>query len=325
MRVKLVHIATYTQETKASTTAVEDGITHWSISLSASQSIGPSVRSSGINPASVIGGSTPAKPDALPVAFANGKSIRIAGRMLSPWCRSRHKRAFDVFCVCIALPLLIPVFFIISVAVTVTSPGPIFFIQKRMGRFGRMFSIYKFRTLTHCKKTTHHAVTTVENQKFTPVGRFLRRWKLDELPQLINVLTGDMSLVGPRPKLPEHQVALISCRPGITGAATVAFAREESLLASIPKDQLNHYYHSVILPTKHWLDARYASRSTFRSDLTMLVNSVLRRWDSSVVDSLIYAHYQASSADSGSGSAKSTTLRSSNTSAMIAADKLLID
>jgi lipopolysaccharide/colanic/teichoic acid biosynthesis glycosyltransferase len=132
-------------------------------------------------------------------------------------------------------------------------------------------------------------VTTADNQRFTPVGPFLRRWKLDELPQIWNVLSGDMSLVGARPKLPEHQVCELQCRPGITGAATIAFAREESFLARLPKHDLDDYYRERILPVKHQLDLEYMARATFGSDFKLLIDTVLRRWDTSVMEKLMSA------------------------------------
>jgi lipopolysaccharide/colanic/teichoic acid biosynthesis glycosyltransferase len=210
-------------------------------------------------------------------------------KQLSPWARSGAKRFFDCACVVLALPLLVPVMLAIAVAVRVTSKGPVHFLQTRMGRHGQAFTIVKFRTLTHTVDTEHHAVTTAENQCFTPVGRFLRRWKLDELPQLLNVLAGHMSLVGPRPKMPEHVRFDLPCRPGITGAATIAFAREETALARVPDHNLETYYHSVVLPAKHYLDARYMARATFGSDLKLLVDSVLRRWEDSVMEELLEA------------------------------------
>lgn len=118
-------------------------------------------------------------------------------------------------------------------------------------------------------------ITTAINQRFTPIGNILRRWKLDELPQVFNVLRGDMSLVGPRPKLANHQVAPLLCRPGITGKATHVFAREEVLLAGIPFDDLDHFYREVVLPMKHALDEQYMASATFRSDLALILKSVL--------------------------------------------------
>lgn len=144
--------------------------------------------------------------------------------------------------------------------------------------------------MKHLKKGRHLAVTTAGNQPFTPVGPFLRRLKLDELPQLFNVLAGDMSLVGPRPKLPEHRVADLQCRPGITGAATLAFAREEAVLARLPRHQLDELYHSVVLPAKHALDAGYMASATLRSDFRILWDTILRRWDSAVIEELLMAH-----------------------------------
>lgn len=203
------------------------------------------------------------------------------------WSRSGGKRFFDVASVVLSLPIVIPIFLAAGLAVRLTSSGPVLFTQKRVGRHGRPFTIVKFRTLTHVSGNVHCPVTTTDNQRFTPVGPFLRRWKIDELPQLWNVLIGDMSLVGARPKLPEHQVAKLKHRPGITGAATFAFAREEAILALVPKHHLDGYYREVILPVKHQLDAEYMARATFLSDLKLLVQSVLRRWDDSLTDRLI--------------------------------------
>jgi lipopolysaccharide/colanic/teichoic acid biosynthesis glycosyltransferase len=206
---------------------------------------------------------------------------------MSSWSQSGMKRSFDIFCVLAMLPLLLPIFLMVGLAVRFTSPGPVFFLQKRMGRHNRTFTILKFRSLTHLNGSTHNAVTTTQNQRFTPAGRFLRHWKLDELPQLLNVLRGDMSLVGPRPKLPEHQIGTLNCRPGITGAATIAFAREEMVLTRVPEHYLDTYYHTTVLPAKHRLDAEYTARATFLSDLKLILDSVFHRWDSSVMYSLL--------------------------------------
>jgi len=209
------------------------------------------------------------------------------GKPLSPWSRSIAKRIFDCACVLPTLPLLLPVFVILAIAVRLTSRGPVFFLQKRMGRDGKTFTILKFRTMLYTTKASHRAITTAKNQRFTLIGPFLRRWKFDELPQMFNVLAGHMSLVGPRPKMPEHVLASLPCRPGITGAATIAFASEELVLDRIPKHQLEAYYHQVVLPTKRKLDADYMSRATFGSDFRLILNSVLRRWDSSLMEDLL--------------------------------------
>jgi len=133
--------------------------------------------------------------------------------------------------------------------------------------------------MEHIQGDKRCKVTTADNQQFTPVGPFLRRWKLDELPQLFNVLMGDMSLVGPRPKLAEHQLGDLRCRPGITGAATITSAREEHILASLPDHHLDGFYHAIILPAKLRLDREYMACATFLSDLKLIVDTVLRRWN----------------------------------------------
>lgn len=208
---------------------------------------------------------------------------------LSDWSNSKAKRVFDCACVLLALPAILPLILVIGAAVRLTSRGPVLFLQKRMGRHGRTFTILKFRTMIHVVDRAHHPITTSGNQRFTPIGPFLRRLKLDELPQLANVLLGHMSLVGPRPKLPEHVITDLPCRPGITGLATTVFASEEAAFARVPKDYLDAFYHTVVLPTKGKLDAEYMAQATFISDLKLLVNTVLRRWDDTVLESYLHA------------------------------------
>jgi lipopolysaccharide/colanic/teichoic acid biosynthesis glycosyltransferase len=208
---------------------------------------------------------------------------------LSPWARSAAKRCFDCTCVLLALPVLVPILLLVALGVRLTSRGPVLFLQKRVGASGRIFTILKFRTMLHDADALYHAVTTADNQPFTSIGPFLRRWKLDELPQVFNVLAGHMSLVGPRPKMPEHVSEDLPCRPGITGAATVAFAREETMLDRVPRHHLNTYYHTVVLPTKRQMDAEYMARATFSSDLKLVIDSILRRWDGSLAADLLNA------------------------------------
>lgn len=203
---------------------------------------------------------------------------------LSPWSCSALKRAFDLAAVLCVLPLLVPVYILVALAIRFTSPGPVLFLQKRIGCNGRPFTILKFRTMIH-RPVIHNehgrsVITTASDLRFTPVGPFLRRWKLDELPQLLNVLQGEMSLVGPRPKVPEHQTRPLSCRPGITGAATLAFAREERALDRIPRSSLQDFYNNVVLPAKQDLDAEYMAHASFVSDLRLILASVFRKWDS---------------------------------------------
>lgn len=230
---------------------------------------------------------TPHETKASGIKEAASSSLGLVEERVSVWSHSSLKRLFDVACVLLALPLLIPMYLIIGLAVRLTSPGPVLFLQKRTGMHRSNFTILKFRTMEHRENGARNTVTTAENQQFTPIGPLLRRWKLDELPQLLNVLRGDMSLVGPRPKLPEHHLGELKCRPGITGAATIAFAREEHFLASLPHHRLDHCYHSIVLPAKLRLDREYMAQATFLTDLKLIVDTVVRRWDSSEMCTLL--------------------------------------
>lgn len=199
---------------------------------------------------------------------------------LSAWSGSSAKRVFDIVCVLCSLPCLLPVMLLVGLAVRLTSRGPVLFRQVRMGRDGQTFRIMKFRTMVERPQTTDRLITISSDDRFTPVGPFLRRWKLDEVPQLLHVLMGQMSLIGPRPKVPEHEPEGLCCRPGITGAATLAFAREEQALDRVPPELLDEFYNNVVLPVKRQIDAEYMGRATFRSDLAMICNSLFGRWDS---------------------------------------------
>lgn len=216
-------------------------------------------------------------------------ALESAWHGLSRWSASSTKRLFDCMCVILALPAILPLLFLTAAAVRLTSRGPVLFLQKRVGRRGRIFRIVKFRTMVHLVDAQHHPITTSTNQQFTAIGPLLRRFKLDELPQVWNVLLGHMSLVGPRPKLPEHVPFELPCRPGITGLATIVFASEEMILARVPKDRLKEYYHSLVLPMKQQLDADYMARATFLSDVRILANSILRRWGGATFDNAVLA------------------------------------
>jgi lipopolysaccharide/colanic/teichoic acid biosynthesis glycosyltransferase len=225
--------------------------------------------------------------EGLEAACNHAPAAALQEKQPSPWAQSGIRRFFDCVCVLLVLPLLVPVLLAIALAVRLTSPGPTLFLQKRMGRHGRIFTILKFRTMIHTQDRVYCAVSTASNEHFTPIGPFLRHWKLDELPQLLNVLWGDMSLVGSRPKMPEHVITNPVCRPGITGAATIAFAREAAILDSVPKHHLEAYYHTVVLPAKRRLDVEYMARATFLSDLKLIVKTVLRHWDCPDMEALL--------------------------------------
>lgn len=200
-----------------------------------------------------------------------------AALQVSPWSMSPLKRAFDLACVIPALILLSPIMLVVAVLVWLTSDGPVLFRQQRVGLHRRTFTIYKFRTMNHKLSCAGPCVTKSGDSRLTPLGNVLRKYKLDEFPQLLNVLRGDMSLVGPRPKLPQHEHLDMQYRPGVTGAATLAFANEEDMLRDVPNDVLEDFHVQVVSPIKKRLDHEYQAHATFASDFRMLVATVLKR------------------------------------------------
>lgn len=212
--------------------------------------------------------------------FAPDSLSGASQQIVSRWTISPAKRVFDVTVLLVFTPLWIPLLIVLAVIVRFSSPGPVIFQQERIGRSCRPFTIYKFRTMRHDPHGRRNAIAAVAADEITPAGHILRRFKLDELPQLINVLLGHMSLVGPRPKVPEQQMEPLPCHPGITGYATLAFAREEVLFSQIPEAELNAFYRETVLPAKYRLDADYMRCATFSRDLGILMDTVLGKWGS---------------------------------------------
>lgn len=204
-----------------------------------------------------------------------------ARESVSPWCLSTSKRLFDLSCAAWVLIVLSPALLLIGLLVRLTSSGPGLFRQTRVGKNGREFTLLKFRTMTHKRSQAGPGITRQDDARVTPLGRVLRKWKLDEWPQFINVAMGDMSLVGPRPDLAEFWSALtaeqqrvLCLRPGITGRATLQFRNEEAVLGKVPPEQLTSYYLTSLLPEKARLDWEYARQATFRSDFKLLLDTV---------------------------------------------------
>lgn len=191
---------------------------------------------------------------------------------VSRWVASPWRRTIDV--AVSVLVLLISAFPMLAIAGVVrgTSRGGALFTELRVGRNGRLFRIYKFRTMT--AGSGEHRVaglTRAGDARITSVGRILRKFKLDEMPQFYNVLRGDMSLVGPRPKLPQYEgICNMPYRPGITGAATLVFRREEEILQSVPVDQLDAFYEKRIKRMKARLDVCAMCQATPLSELKIL-------------------------------------------------------
>jgi lipopolysaccharide/colanic/teichoic acid biosynthesis glycosyltransferase len=192
----------------------------------------------------------------------------------SSWSVSWAKRVLDIFAASLALIAFSPMILFAALIVRLTSAGPILFSQKRVGRFGKLFTIYKFRSMRVEDGEFWPGHTKHRDPRLTAVGAWLRKYKLDELPQLVNVLLGDMSLVGPRPKIPGHESIYMSYRPGITSPATLAFRREEEMLEYVPHNELDSFYSARIKPVKHELDSEYMAQATFSNDLLMLVHTV---------------------------------------------------
>src|SRR5438552_4164617 len=147
---------------------------------------------------------------------------------VSGWNHSKGKRCLDMFLSLVALVLTAPLMAVLAVLIRLTSPGPVFFRQLRSGKEGRAFQLIKFRTMRWEPYDQGPKVTRSGDSRITRIGRILRKWKLDELPQLWNVFRGEMSFVGPRPDLaeylatlPDTQAAILSLRPGLTGEATL--------------------------------------------------------------------------------------------------------
>lgn len=191
----------------------------------------------------------------------------------SDWSISAGKRFLDVVVALLALVLLSPVFLIVALLVAFSSSGPIMFEQKRVGRLGQLFTIYKFRSMYPASQHWGPTHTRCGDARVTRVGKVLRKYKLDELPQFYNVLRGDMSLVGPRPKIAQHEGLHMPFRPGLTGAATLAFRCEEEMLRNVPESDLEFYYAQTIKPLKTQLDSSYMERATLLSDAVMLLRT----------------------------------------------------
>jgi len=195
-------------------------------------------------------------------------------------CALGIKRGLDVVLSCIALLVSWPIFAVVALAVKTSSPGPVFYRGVRSGLYGKPFRIFKFRTMVVNAETLGGPTTGTNDQRVTRVGVILRRTKLDELPQLLNVLKGDMSLVGPRPEVLEYteqykgdEVCILSMRPGITDYASIEFADLDDRVGSLNPDQ---FFREHILPHKNALRVRYVKEWSLGSDLKILWLTFLR-------------------------------------------------
>ena len=188
------------------------------------------------------------------------------------------KRLFDLLASAAGLLLLAPLLLAIAAWVKLDSPGPVFFRQERIGRQGQPFRIYKFRSMR--QNNAGLQITVGEDARITRSGRFIRAYKLDELPQFFNVLLGDMSIVGPRPEVPRYvalypdevRAEVLSLRPGITDLASVQYRSESTLLASSADPERT--YVEIILPAKLALCRQYVRERSFLLDLKIIAMTV---------------------------------------------------
>lgn len=193
------------------------------------------------------------------------------------------KRCLDILAALLGLLISSPLFLVTAILIKYDSRGPVFFRGARVGRDGILFFILKFRTMTADAAQQGAGITTRNDPRITRVGRALRKSKLDELPQLWNVLRGEMSLVGPRPEDPRYveyytpaQRKVLTVPPGITGVASLAFRNEQEMLEGAAWQEK---YIREILPAKLELELAYLERRTFWSDLEILARTVLALLD----------------------------------------------
>lgn len=191
------------------------------------------------------------------------------------------KRCFDFIASSIGIIILSPILLIISLAIKLTSKGPVFFKQVRVGLRGKRFNILKFRTMIVDAEKLGTQITIGKDKRITEVGAFLRKYKLDELPQLFNVAKGDMSLVGPRPEVPRYvemytdeQLKVLDVKPGITDLASLRYIDENALLGEV--DNPEEYYINKIMPDKLNLNLEYIETSNVFFDIKIILKTIIK-------------------------------------------------
>ena len=189
------------------------------------------------------------------------------------------KRLFDVFFSFLVLVIIFPFLIIISLIIKYDTNGPALFLGIRSGKNNKDFKIYKFRTMYYLSNTDK-MTTSATDERITPVGRFLRKYKLDELPQFINVLKGEMSIVGPRPELPyytrkysKNERVILSVQPGITDFASIKYHK---LSAMMPDKDTNNFFEEKILKNKNLLRIKYVNELSFLTDLNIFFKTIFK-------------------------------------------------
>lgn len=207
---------------------------------------------------------------------ANNEEIPVGGSLTGDMA----KRAFDIVCSVIGLIVLAPLLCVLALVVKIGSNGPVFYRPPRSGRGGVPFRIWKYRTMVVNADKIGGGSTAKDDPRVTKVGGFLRKYKLDELPQLINVLVGEMSLVGPRPELPQYtalyegdEKLILSVRPGITDYASIEFA---DLAAVLGSDHADRVYEEQIFHKKNALRLKYVRERSFAGDIVLIFRTLIR-------------------------------------------------
>lgn len=191
------------------------------------------------------------------------------------------KRLFDIVSSGIGLLCLAPVFVVMAIWIKLDSRGPVFYRQTRVGRYGRDFRIFKFRSMRVGSDKGRQITVGERDPRITRFGYFIRRYKIDELPQLINVFLGDMSIVGPRPEVrkyvdlySEEQRKVFQVRPGITDLASIKYRNENELLSQV--DDPDSYYIDVIMPDKLTINLEYIRHQSFMGDIKIIFNTLFK-------------------------------------------------
>ena len=191
------------------------------------------------------------------------------------------KRIFDLICSTLGLIVLSPVLIVIVIKIKIGSDGPVFFKQIRVGEKSMEFEILKFRTMVVDAEKLGKQITVGNDNRITKIGAFLRKYKLDELPQLINVFKGDMSLVGPRPEVPtyvrlynEEQRKVLDVKPGITDLASIRYRDENDLLGGVENPE--EFYINTIMPDKLALNLEYINRNNMFLDIYIILKTIIK-------------------------------------------------
>lgn len=189
------------------------------------------------------------------------------------------KRLFDIIFSILGITLLFPIYLVIAILIKISSKGPIFFKGQRTGQFGKPFYIYKFRSM-YVGSEFKAGTTSKNDLRITSVGKYIRKYKLDELPQLINVFKGEMSFVGPRPELRKYtdlyqgeELLILEAKPGITDISSIKFSNLNELIDDSDPDKS---FESNILKTKNLLRIKYVKESTFLGDLKLILQTLFK-------------------------------------------------